>query len=115
MDARRVAHGDVCVCAAAAGRYKGIPVSIITTLMGTPNMDFMVRESRAVVEGQMAVTRLGTCGILLPDVKVPPPHPPRRLPPGQLVRHYLHLSLGSTTEGLSGKQSGTKSHEGVIP
>mmetsp|Transcript_1527 Transcript_1527/g.3721 ORF Transcript_1527/g.3721 Transcript_1527/m.3721 type:complete len:408 (-) Transcript_1527:162-1385(-) len=52
------------------GRYKGIPVSIITTLMGTPNMDFMVRESRAVVEGQMAVTRLGTCGILLPDVKV---------------------------------------------
>jgi hypothetical protein len=29
-----------------------------------PNMDFVVRECRAVVDGQMAVVRLGTCGSL---------------------------------------------------
>jgi uridine phosphorylase len=41
-------------------------VSIITTLMGMPNMDFVVREARAVVDGQMAIIRLGTCGALRP-------------------------------------------------
>jgi Phosphorylase superfamily len=45
-----------------AGRFNGVPVSIVTTLMGMPNMDFVVRECRAVVDGQMAVVRLGTCG-----------------------------------------------------
>eukprot|EP00879_Flechtneria_rotunda_P020628 GHRR01021707.1.p1 GENE.GHRR01021707.1~~GHRR01021707.1.p1 ORF type:complete len:312 (+),score=96.98 GHRR01021707.1:257-1192(+) len=48
------------------GLYAGTPVSIITTLMGMPNMDFVVREARAVVDGQMAVVRLGTCGALRP-------------------------------------------------
>lgn len=48
------------------GLYQGTPVSIITTLMGMPNMDFVVRESRAVVDGQMAIIRLGTCGALRP-------------------------------------------------
>ncbi|KAF6266147.1 nucleoside phosphorylase domain-containing protein [Scenedesmus sp. NREL 46B-D3] len=42
------------------GLYHGTPVSIITTLMGMPNMDFVVREARAVVDGQMAIVRLGT-------------------------------------------------------
>ncbi|KAL6753071.1 nucleoside phosphorylase domain-containing protein [Haematococcus lacustris] len=44
------------------GRYQGVPVSIVSTHMGMPNMDFVVRESRAVVEGHMAIVRLGTCG-----------------------------------------------------
>ncbi|KAF8055740.1 purine nucleoside phosphorylase [Scenedesmus sp. PABB004] len=48
------------------GLYEGTPVSIITTMMGMPNMDFVVREARAVVAGQMAVVRLGTCGALAP-------------------------------------------------
>ncbi|WIA16113.1 hypothetical protein OEZ85_012832 [Tetradesmus obliquus] len=52
------------------GLYQGTPVSIITTLMGMPNMDFVVREARAVVEGQMAVIRLGTCGALRPPAKL---------------------------------------------
>ena len=47
-----------------AGSYRGVPVSICSTLMGTPNMDFVVRENRAVVDGQMAFIRLGTCGAL---------------------------------------------------
>jgi uridine phosphorylase len=32
--------------------------------MGMPNMDFVVRESRAVIDGPMAIVRLGTCGAL---------------------------------------------------
>lgn len=52
-----------CTC---AGLYNNIPISIVTTMMGMPNMDFVVRESRAVVDGQMAIVRLGTCGALRP-------------------------------------------------
>lgn len=39
------------------GRVLGVPVSIIGTGMGTPMMDFVVREARAVVEGDMAFIR----------------------------------------------------------
>lgn len=35
---------------------------------GTPNMDFVVRETRAIVKGPMAIVRFGTCGGLRPDV-----------------------------------------------
>ncbi|EFN59386.1 hypothetical protein CHLNCDRAFT_137869 [Chlorella variabilis] len=70
------------------GRYTGAPVSIIVTHMGMANADFVVRENRhaaalhaasscadadaddysrgAVVEGEMAIVRLGTCGALQP-------------------------------------------------
>ncbi len=33
-------------------------------------MDFVVRECRAVVDGQMAVVRLGTCGALRPPASL---------------------------------------------
>lgn len=36
----------------------------MTSLMGTANMDFAVRESLAVVEGPVAIIRLGTCGVV---------------------------------------------------
>lgn len=49
-----------------AGLFEGVPVSIVTTLMGMPNMDFVVREARAAVSGNMAIVRLGTCGALRP-------------------------------------------------
>eukprot|EP00240_Pyramimonas_obovata_P005238 CAMPEP_0118933574 /NCGR_PEP_ID=MMETSP1169-20130426/12068_1 /TAXON_ID=36882 /ORGANISM="Pyramimonas obovata, Strain CCMP722" /LENGTH=415 /DNA_ID=CAMNT_0006876357 /DNA_START=95 /DNA_END=1342 /DNA_ORIENTATION=- len=52
------------------GRKLGVPISIISTGMGTPMMDFVVRESRAIVDGHMAIARLGTCGILREDVSV---------------------------------------------
>ena len=50
----------------AAGRYLGVPLSIVVTHMGLANADFVVRECRAVVPHgrQMAVVRLGTCGAL---------------------------------------------------
>jgi uridine phosphorylase len=54
------------------GRYAGRPVSVVTTLMGMPNMDFVARECRAVVDGsrQVAIVRLGTCGGLRPPVRL---------------------------------------------
>ncbi|KAG2439128.1 hypothetical protein HXX76_004495 [Chlamydomonas incerta] len=38
--------------------------------MGMPNMDFVVRENRAVVRGQMAIVRLGTCGAVQRPAKL---------------------------------------------
>ena len=46
------------------GRFEGVAVSVIATGMGTPNMDFVVRECRGVVEGPMAIVRFGSCGIV---------------------------------------------------
>ncbi|KAF9043214.1 nucleoside phosphorylase domain-containing protein [Panaeolus papilionaceus] len=47
------------------GCYRGIPVSIVSIGMGTPNMDFFVREIRESVSGDMAIIRLGSCGALV--------------------------------------------------
>ncbi|KAH9475776.1 Purine nucleoside phosphorylase DeoD-type [Psilocybe cubensis] len=47
------------------GRYKGVPVSIISIGMGSPNMDFFVREIRESVSGDLAIIRLGSCGGLV--------------------------------------------------
>ncbi|TDL22442.1 purine and uridine phosphorylase [Rickenella mellea] len=44
------------------GRYKGIPVSIVSIGMGYPNMDFFVREARECISGDMVIIRLGSCG-----------------------------------------------------
>lgn len=44
------------------GRYKGVPVTIIASGMGYPNIDFVVRESRAVVRGEIAIVRFGSSG-----------------------------------------------------
>ncbi|KAG2494589.1 hypothetical protein HYH03_007355 [Edaphochlamys debaryana] len=52
------------------GRFEGVPVSIVSTHMGMPNMDFVVRENRAVVRGQMAIVRLGTCGAVQHPAKL---------------------------------------------
>ncbi|KAE9386649.1 purine and uridine phosphorylase [Gymnopus androsaceus JB14] len=46
------------------GRYKGIPISIVSIGMGAPNMDFFVRETRESITGDMAIVRLGSCGSL---------------------------------------------------
>ncbi|KAI0791890.1 purine and uridine phosphorylase [Abortiporus biennis] len=51
------------------GRYKGVPVSIISIGMGAPNMDFFVREVRESLNGDLVVVRLGSCGGLI-DVPV---------------------------------------------
>ncbi|KAF8220001.1 purine and uridine phosphorylase [Tricholoma matsutake] len=51
------------------GRYKGIPISIISIGMGSSNMDFFVREVRECLSGDLVIIRLGSCGALV-DVPV---------------------------------------------
>ncbi len=46
------------------GAYKGIPVSIIAIGMGSAMMDFFVRETRHVVEGDLVIFRFGSCGAI---------------------------------------------------
>lgn len=40
------------------GRFKNVPISIVSIGMGSPNMDFFVREMRESVNGDMAIIRL---------------------------------------------------------
>ncbi|CAG8542297.1 13686_t:CDS:2 [Gigaspora margarita] len=44
------------------GKYKGVPISIVGIGMGSPMMDFFVREARAIIDGTMIIIRVGTCG-----------------------------------------------------
>ncbi|KIM86516.1 hypothetical protein PILCRDRAFT_96037 [Piloderma croceum F 1598] len=46
------------------GRYSGVPVSIVSVGMGSPNVDFFIREARECLSGDMVVIRLGSCGCL---------------------------------------------------
>lgn len=46
------------------GRFHGRPVSIVAIGMGYPNMDFFVRELKAIVRGPVAIVRVGTCGAI---------------------------------------------------
>jgi uridine phosphorylase len=39
------------------GTFKGVPISIVATGMGSPMMDFVVRECKKVVDGPMAIMR----------------------------------------------------------
>lgn len=56
--------------ATVTGIYKGTPVTIITSLMGIPNMDFTVRELRYCIDGPCAIVRVGTCGTPLANAHV---------------------------------------------
>ncbi|KAH8918856.1 purine and uridine phosphorylase [Atractiella rhizophila] len=86
------------------GKYKGVPISICATGMGFPMTDFFVREARAVVNGDMAIIRFGSCGGLTDEV-----------PPGALsvpksafavTRNYDYFS-SSNSEGDPYLISGT--------
>lgn len=44
------------------GLFNGVPISIVATGMGIAMIDFVVRECRAVVSGNMSILRFGTCG-----------------------------------------------------
>ncbi|KAI0697461.1 purine and uridine phosphorylase [Cytidiella melzeri] len=47
------------------GRYKGVPISIISIGMGSSMVDFFIREVRECLSGDMFVVRLGSCGGLI--------------------------------------------------
>jgi uridine phosphorylase len=50
------------------GSYKGERVSIIAIGMGLPMMDFMVRETRLMVDGPLLFIRFGTCGGMVESI-----------------------------------------------
>ncbi|ORY88946.1 nucleoside phosphorylase domain-containing protein [Leucosporidium creatinivorum] len=52
------------------GCYKGVPISLIAIGMGVAMVDFLVREVRAVVSGDLAIVRFGSCGSLSPELPV---------------------------------------------
>jgi uridine phosphorylase len=43
------------------GTFNGVPLSIVSIGMGTPNMDFFVRETRLVIDGPAAMVRYVLC------------------------------------------------------
>ncbi|KAJ2339005.1 hypothetical protein GGF43_006748, partial [Coemansia sp. RSA 2618] len=55
-------HGSHRGFVTITGLYKKLPVSIVAIGMGTPMMDFFVRETRMVVEGPLSIIRFGSCG-----------------------------------------------------
>jgi uridine phosphorylase len=52
------------------GTFNSVPVSIMASGIGFPNLDIMIRELRGVVSGPMLVIRYGTCGGVHPDATV---------------------------------------------
>ncbi|PWN50955.1 purine and uridine phosphorylase [Violaceomyces palustris] len=49
------------------GTFESVPITIVSIGMGFSLVDFFVRECRAVVEGEMIIVRLGSCGSLQPE------------------------------------------------
>ena len=52
------------------GLFRGVRVSVLVAAAGTHALEFAVKECRAAVSGQMAVCRLGTCGLLDPELEL---------------------------------------------
>ncbi|KAG0146289.1 hypothetical protein CROQUDRAFT_657615 [Cronartium quercuum f. sp. fusiforme G11] len=75
------------------GRYKGVPVSIVAIGMGYPMMDFFVRETRAVVMGDLIIVRFGSCGTLVPDIPI-----------GQIVVCSRALAINTNYDYFHAKQ-----------
>ncbi|CAG8622018.1 9788_t:CDS:2, partial [Scutellospora calospora] len=44
------------------GRYKTVPVSIVSIMMGCMMMDFFIREVRQIITGEIIIIRFGSCG-----------------------------------------------------
>lgn len=44
------------------GTFKGVPITVVAIGMGFSLVDFFVRECRAVVQGDLLIVRLGSCG-----------------------------------------------------
>ena len=75
------------------GCYDGVPVSIITHLMGFGNLDIMLRETRAVVDGPMYIIRLGTCGSFNGKVRLKPLHGPHFSGDGRVDGRIFFFNL----------------------
>lgn len=52
------------------GTFQGVPISVVAIGMGFAVVDFFVRECRAVIQGEMIIVRLGSCGSLEPHLGI---------------------------------------------
>ncbi|CAD6887805.1 unnamed protein product [Tilletia controversa] len=52
------------------GTYKGTPITVVAIGMGFSAVDFFLRECRAVVQGEMIVVRLGSCGSIDESLRI---------------------------------------------
>lgn len=52
------------------GTFQGVPISVVAIGMGFSVVDFFVRECRAVVQGDMIIVRLGSCGSMQPELGI---------------------------------------------
>lgn len=52
------------------GHYKGLKVSVVAIGMGISMMDFFVREVAQVVNGNINIVRVGSCGSIRGDIPV---------------------------------------------
>lgn len=52
------------------GLFQGVPITVIASGMGTPMIDFAVRECKFVIDGPMAISRFGGACSISKDVKV---------------------------------------------
>lgn len=78
------------------GTYRSTPVSVVAIGMGFPLVDFFLREARAVIEGQMFVVRLGSCGSLDEKVGLGSVVVPRRS--HGILRNYDYFHADTTDE-----------------
>jgi uridine phosphorylase len=52
------------------GLFQGVPITVIASGMGTPMIDFAIREGKFCVDGPIAISRFGSCCSINKDVKV---------------------------------------------
>ncbi|GAA5938824.1 nucleoside phosphorylase [Sporobolomyces koalae] len=81
------------------GRYKGVPVTLIAIGMGVAMTDFFVREVRAVVQGEIAIVRFGSCGSLDPSLKVGSLGVPERAVTISTNYNYFHPTTDTSNRG----------------
>ena len=52
------------------GLFQGVPISVVASGMGTPMIDFAIREGKFCIDGPLALSRFGSCCSMTKDVKV---------------------------------------------
>ncbi|PWN26388.1 purine and uridine phosphorylase [Jaminaea rosea] len=84
------------------GTFHSTPVSVVAIGMGFPLVDFFLREARKVVQGEMCVIRLGSCGSLDKTIGLGSVVVPRRS--HGVVRNYDWFHEGTSDEERRGSK-----------
>jgi uridine phosphorylase len=52
------------------GLFQGVPITVLASGIGTPMVDFAVREAKFVVDGPMAICRFGSACAMSKQTKI---------------------------------------------